>query len=814
MGGSVVGGINSDPEPQEKKGRRLPPAFLVGLGGVVSILVIAILIFAVVLQPVLEREDEGEDIGEVTMYWSLDTGDVDIGAGGPLEHTATFRYVPVGGQAMESDRIYVASGNRLLALRSFDGKPAWFDAGSMQETPIPFFEASSRISTDPIAVNIGNQYDFRDTEFMIYVGTEDGSMHFIRDSQETDYVRMTSPFPRDQDLIEVHGEGSVTSLAVYSDPFSRTHPVERVFFGTSEGWLYAYPASIDLVPRNDDTWSYDFTNNEWTEVVVDVAPFQRVGHTLAYDSSRDLVYLFGGVGPMVNTELWSFSSGWEDCNISFPHYAVDDAAMVYHEAEDSLIVMGGEFRTGDTNQIVVMDYRRDEWREITPSGNFQPRHGHEMIYNNAEEIVMLYGGITGHMSDDYVWMFDLSNQTWWIADTPGPGVRVGHSMVYDSLNNRAIHFGGSDEDQYFNDTWAFDFQNCTWTHIVTTSSPSPRKGHSMAFDEASGSVLLFGGSNETIRFGDTWILDVSTDEWQEMPSSNSPTARFGHSMTVNRATGEAVLFGGDDGNADEIWKRKLGDRPILMAGVPLQTPTDPNYSPALTNDGTILVVNDGKLRGIRTQDGGNAWDDGAHIQSGAIDIGDDWNTSPVIAVPRMYTGDYVELILVGSSDGWLYGFYSSNGSVPDPWQQGGEPNPDTNIYGIHLKKSSGESDDGVLSKPVIFGDLIFLSSSSRMVYALSIDETEFGKTLWRLRTYDEVVDPLVFIRHARTLNFVDKSGRLYCILESGEVNYRVHIGANATAGISTWQSRNLFYPCVWVGGDNGWVYCYPALHEE
>jgi hypothetical protein len=44
----------------------------------------------------------------------------------------------------------------------------------------------------------------------------------------------------------------------------------------------------------------------------------------------------------------------------------------------------------------------------------------------------------------------------------------------------------------------------TWSQLSPSTSPAARNGAAMAFDPATGQVVLFGGFNGTTSLGDTW----------------------------------------------------------------------------------------------------------------------------------------------------------------------------------------------------------------------------------------------------------------------------------------------------------------------
>ncbi len=66
----------------------------------------------------------------------------------------------------------------------------------------------------------------------------------------------------------------------------------------------------------------------------------------------------------------------------------------------------------------------------------------------------------------------------------------------------------------------------------------------MAYDAATGNVVLFGGVNNTY-LGDTWVWSGST--WTKQAPATSPPPRWSASMAYDAATGNVVLFGGNEG---------------------------------------------------------------------------------------------------------------------------------------------------------------------------------------------------------------------------------------------------------------------------
>jgi hypothetical protein len=97
----------------------------------------------------------------------------------------------------------------------------------------------------------------------------------------------------------------------------------------------------------------------------------------------------------------------------------------------------------------------------------------------------------------------------WVAHplVASPSARGYMACAYDPVSQRVVMFGGFDGASWLRDTWTY--YGTTWTQILTPISPGPRAGHAMAYDEALGSIVVFGGET----FGgavldDTWWLAI------------------------------------------------------------------------------------------------------------------------------------------------------------------------------------------------------------------------------------------------------------------------------------------------------------------
>ena len=134
---------------------------------------------------------------------------------------------------------------------------------------------------------------------------------------------------------------------------------------------------------------------------------------------------------------------------------------------------------------------------------------------------------------------------WTQKEDIGPSPRGGHTMAYEAARQRVVLFGGfgpatpgATTYSYLGDTWVWD--GGAWTQVADTG-PDPRLIHGMVYDDSRQRVVLFGGFGSTPPFGDTWEWDGT--EWTQV-ADIGPTGRYGCPLTYDTVRQRVVLFGG------------------------------------------------------------------------------------------------------------------------------------------------------------------------------------------------------------------------------------------------------------------------------
>ncbi len=183
------------------------------------------------------------------------------------------------------------------------------------------------------------------------------------------------------------------------------------------------------------------------------------------------------------------------------------------------------------------------WQPTLPPVSPPPTANGAMAYDPALRETVLFGGTPGTFGNTWGW----DGTTWSVIASNGPDPRQGIEMAYDARTANLVLFGGvgvgGPSQVAYSDTWTFDG---TWHREHPTVSPPFLTSYAMAYDTATGTVVLTGGGG---RIGNdaTWIWDGTTwSRTASVPFSGGVSGLYGASMSYVPAVRSLVLFGGFD----------------------------------------------------------------------------------------------------------------------------------------------------------------------------------------------------------------------------------------------------------------------------
>ncbi|MEI6565624.1 MAG: HYR domain-containing protein [Verrucomicrobiota bacterium] len=283
----------------------------------------------------------------------------------------------------------------------------------------------------------------------------------------------------------------------------------------------------------------------WTQLDV-LGPSPRIGHSMAYDTLRGRVVLFGGDnnGSLLR-DTWEWDgTSWTMVSIEGGPGPRTLTAMAYMPSLGGVVLVGGRDAKGTPYGDTWL-WDGVSWTRI--NADLLPRYAHAMATDLDRDRIVLFGGTSPTLGDlGDTWEFD---GTKWIQvgdAAAGPGKRLGPSMAYASALSQMILFGGLKDGTSATLTWNWDGKQ--WS-VVSTKGPSARSFSAMAYNDNCNRIVLFGGSTTgTVNAADTW--EWNGIDWIQT-AAGSPTSRFSHAMAHDSAAGRTVLFGGS--RAAQSW---------------------------------------------------------------------------------------------------------------------------------------------------------------------------------------------------------------------------------------------------------------------
>lgn len=186
-----------------------------------------------------------------------------------------------------------------------------------------------------------------------------------------------------------------------------------ILFGGSDGYT---------AQTLNDTWAFDFETNAWTLMGPAVSPPPHHFAALAYHPLADRVVLFGGYDiwqDAVLNDTWTYdydTNTWTELHPEASPPPRLYHAMAWDVRSNRMVLFGGVSYPyapllGDTWSL---DLKRSTWTPLTPTSAPSPRAWH--VLEGTWGGVLLFGGSPQHEHYTYddTWIFD-SRCTRWIG---------------------------------------------------------------------------------------------------------------------------------------------------------------------------------------------------------------------------------------------------------------------------------------------------------------------------------------------------------------------------------------------------------------
>lgn len=282
-------------------------------------------------------------------------------------------------------------------------------------------------------------------------------------------------------------------------------------------------------------------------VPVGNVPRRRVQAAMATDPVRRRIVMFGGLIGDPNTtlgeqrlsnETWELDEdGWRELDIPDRPPPRVGHAMAFDGARMVMFGGGDIVRAFEDTWVLIGNH----WTRLSPASSPSARTGHAMAMLPGVGVVLFGGTDNGLTELDDTWIF--ANGEWSRFAGASPPARHDHTLTLDPLRGVLVLTGGDGASGRVVDTWELDATG--WRQIATASSP-PVAAASAAFDRVRGRVVIDGGFtpvNPQFPIGvsvKTWSWDGAA--WADEGSLGNAVAQA--AAAADPITGEMVVFGG------------------------------------------------------------------------------------------------------------------------------------------------------------------------------------------------------------------------------------------------------------------------------
>jgi hypothetical protein len=350
---------------------------------------------------------------------------------------------------------------------------------------------------------------------------------------------------------------------------------------------------------HNDTWIYDAAGNRWEKRRPALSPPGRELAAMCYDPDDGVVLMYGGYpapGPGQQAGTWAYNTSantWTDRKPSRSPPAGMNPTSAYDPDNRLLVLFIGQEGSAFSNETWTYDFTANLWTNRTNQVAPSTRQGAAMAYDSSSRAILLFGGWSGMLDNEYysdTWSFNTTTFNWTEkAPAVSPPARLNHAMTSDSTHGNVLLYGGQSGDyrERLGDAWAYDGANNTWTNLTPAMSPAGRYYAAFYYDSGAKAAVLFGGRGVIGPLGDTWLLQIGggpeSGTYTSVPKDAGGGAFFGSlrwnatvpagtalRLQLRTGSSEAELptkaFTGPDGTANTFFTESGQRIPSLHNG--------------------------------------------------------------------------------------------------------------------------------------------------------------------------------------------------------------------------------------------------------
>ena len=236
-----------------------------------------------------------------------------------------------------------------------------------------------------------------------------------------------------------------------------------------------------------ETWAFDPVSRTWENRQAANPPSPRWGSMMAYDAHAGKTVLFGGGDfqtwlPLDETWTYDYPTNtWTQLHPATSPLSINFGAMAYDSRAELIVMFSGSYWYNETgagwnlDETWTLDVPEATWRRVPTAVAPTARTYHRMDYDPRLGEVLMFGGCTGtDFPDDPLipqndtWAFNARTGLWRQLDPKAvPGPTGWHTLVFATVADRAVVFGGGvSRDLPTRATWLYHPEPDRWKNVL------------------------------------------------------------------------------------------------------------------------------------------------------------------------------------------------------------------------------------------------------------------------------------------------------------------------------------------------------------
>ena len=208
----------------------------------------------------------------------------------------------------------------------------------------------------------------------------------------------------------------------------------------------------------NEVWEWNGTT--WANKTPSTGPWDVQATAIAFHAARHRTVLFGGYSQNHSSPSHQFGETWEWDGSAWAKQSstlnptADSGHSLCYDSARQMVVLAGSNAQGNA----TWEYDANgQWNKRTPATSPGQHRGIGLAYDSARGVTVLFGGSDNSNNDlDDTWEWNGTN--WSHTGTTGPSPRRALSMTYDSLRQKLWLFGGGSGHSpttRHNDLWSW-----------------------------------------------------------------------------------------------------------------------------------------------------------------------------------------------------------------------------------------------------------------------------------------------------------------------------------------------------------------------